>query len=151
MLWERGILNTCFTISVADRIPIQARQGVGLELTLQNVNKFFIKEWSLDLGLMHDLTSPVFLVKMSLNPNPHCFKAITKATACGWKELLLSHPLPSTVGVEGEGDTCCAALKICLVKTWVTFKLSSKANGKLCFCVKPCKPNSLLRYFTRHF
>jgi hypothetical protein len=26
------------------------------------------------------------------NPNPHCFIAISKAKACGWKEPLLPHP-----------------------------------------------------------
>jgi hypothetical protein len=36
-----------------------------------------------------------------INPNPHCFIAITKATACGWKEPLLPHPLHSTVGGGG--------------------------------------------------
>jgi hypothetical protein len=62
------------------------------------------------------------------NTNTHCFIAITKATACGWKELLLSHPLHSPVRGRGKGGASSPALKICLVKTWVALKLSSKAN-----------------------
>jgi hypothetical protein len=38
-----------------------------------------------------------------INPNPHCFIAITKATACGWKEPLLPHPLHSPVRARGKG------------------------------------------------
>jgi hypothetical protein len=51
----------------------------------------------------------------NLNPNPHGFKTITKATACGWKEPLLPHPWHSTVG-RGRGVACSAVLKICLIK-----------------------------------
>jgi hypothetical protein len=41
----------------------------------------------------------------TINPNPNCFIAITKATACGWKEPLLPHPLHSTAQPceRGEG------------------------------------------------
>jgi hypothetical protein len=35
-----------------------------------------------------------------LNPNPHCFKTITKATACGWKKPAL--PLPASTVGRGE-------------------------------------------------
>jgi hypothetical protein len=37
------------------------------------------------------------------NPNPHGFIVITKPTACGFKEPLLLHPLPGTVGERGRG------------------------------------------------
>jgi hypothetical protein len=37
-----------------------------------------------------------------INPNPHCFIAITKATACGGKKPLLPHPLLSPVGGRGK-------------------------------------------------
>jgi hypothetical protein len=33
--------------------------------------------------------------------NPHCFKAMTKATSCGWNEPVLPHPLHSPVGWKG--------------------------------------------------
>jgi hypothetical protein len=74
------------------------------------------------------------------NPNPHSLKTITKLTASGWKEPLLPHPLNSTV-----------AGKICLIKTQVILKLSSKAHWNLRFYVKPLKQISLLRYLARHF
>jgi hypothetical protein len=38
-----------------------------------------------------------------LNPNPHCFIVITKATACCWIKPLLPHPLHSHVGEGGRG------------------------------------------------
>jgi hypothetical protein len=41
----------------------------------------------------------------SFNPNPHCFIALTKATACGCKKPLLPHPLHSPVGGKG-GEGC---------------------------------------------
>jgi hypothetical protein len=65
-----------------------------------------------------------------VNPNPHSFIAITKATACGWKEPLLPHPLHSPVSWRGKGDASSTALKICVIKMWVTLKLSSKAHRK---------------------
>jgi hypothetical protein len=68
------------------------------------------------------------LTAVYLNPNPHCFIAITKATARGWKEPLLPHPLHSPV--RGKGDASSMALKICFIKTWVTLKWSSKACWK---------------------
>jgi hypothetical protein len=61
------------------------------------------------------------------NPNPHCFIAKTKATACGRKKPLLPHPLHSP---EGGGGATFTALKIYLIKMWVTLKLSSKAHWK---------------------
>jgi hypothetical protein len=66
--------------------------------------------------------------KLILNPNPHCFIAITKATASGWKEPLLPQPLHSPVGGRGKGGP--TALKICSIKTWVTHKLSPEAYWK---------------------
>jgi hypothetical protein len=45
----------------------------------------------------------------SLLYTPHCFKPIAKATACGWKEPVLSHLLNSTV--VGE-----RGMEICLIK-----------------------------------
>jgi hypothetical protein len=92
-----------------------------------------------------------FLLKTSetkkfLNPNPHGLKAVTKLTASGWKQPLLTHPLHSTVGGRGEGDDFSAALKICFIKTHVTLKVSSKAHWNLRFYVKPIKQKSLLRY-----
>jgi hypothetical protein len=69
----------------------------------------------------------------NFNPTPHCFIAITKATACGWKEPLLPHPLHSPVRGRGKGGASSTTLKICLIKTWVTLKLSSKAFWKLHF------------------
>jgi hypothetical protein len=39
----------------------------------------------------------------SIYPNLHYFIAITKATACGWKEPVLPHPLHSPVGGRGRG------------------------------------------------
>jgi hypothetical protein len=59
------------------------------------------------------------------NPNPHNFKFVTKLTALGWKEPLLPQSLHCTVG---EGGTFFAALKIFLIKTWITLILSSKAH-----------------------
>jgi hypothetical protein len=89
--------------------------------------------------------------KYMFNPNPHCFIAITKATACGWKEPLLPHPLHSSVGGRGEEVASFAALKICLIKTLFALKLSSKAHWNLRFYVKPLKQKSLLRYLASHF
>jgi hypothetical protein len=67
------------------------------------------------------------------NPNPYCFIAITKAAASGWKDPLLTHPLHSPVGGRGKGGASSRAQKICLIKTWVTLKLSSKACWKWSF------------------
>jgi hypothetical protein len=64
------------------------------------------------------------------NPNPHCFIAITKATACGCKKPLLPHPLRTALWGEGGCYWTSTALKICFIKTWVTLKLSSKAHWK---------------------
>jgi hypothetical protein len=86
-----------------------------------------------------------------LNPNPHCFIVITKAAACGWKDPLLPHPLHSPVRGKGKGGDSSMALKICLIKTWVTLKLSSKAYWKWHFYGKRLKLKSLFRYFARHF
>jgi hypothetical protein len=47
-----------------------------------------------DLGMKGYLSIEFF------NPNPHCFIAITKATACGLKKPLLVH---SPVGGRGRG------------------------------------------------
>jgi hypothetical protein len=47
------------------------------------------------------------IIEPVFHPNPHCFIAITKATACGWKE-----PLNPLWG-EGEGSATSKALKIC--------------------------------------
>jgi hypothetical protein len=60
-----------------------------------------------------------FLLKTSetkkfVNPNPHCFIAITKATACGFKKQLPPHPLHSPVRVRGKGGASSTALKIFL-------------------------------------
>jgi hypothetical protein len=85
------------------------------------------------------------------NPNPHCFIAITKATACGLKEPLLPHPLHSPVRGRGKRGASYTALKICLIKTWVTLKLSSKAYWKWHFKWKPLKLKSLLTSLARHF
>jgi hypothetical protein len=52
---------------------------------------------------------------------------------------------------EGEGGTSSTDLKICLIKTWVTLKLSSKVYWKWHFLWKPLKQKSLLRVFARHF
>jgi hypothetical protein len=46
---------------------------------------------------------------LNFNPNPHCFIAITKATACGWKEPLLPHPLQGPV--RGRGKVGAIALR----------------------------------------
>jgi hypothetical protein len=83
-----------------------------------------------------------------INPNPHGFKAINKFTALGWKEPVLPNPLHSTLG---GGGCFSAALKICLIKkTWITLRLSSKAQWKWRFNRKSMLQNSLLRYFARH-
>jgi hypothetical protein len=66
-------------------------------------------------------------------------KTITKATASGWKEPLLPHPLHSPVGGAGEGGAFSTAFKICLIKTWVTLQFSSKSPWNLRFYVKPLK------------
>jgi hypothetical protein len=95
---------------------------------------------------------PVFFhYTLKINPNSHCFIAIAKATACGWKEPLLPHPRHSHVKGRGKGGASSTALKICLLKTWVTLKLSSKTYWKLHFKWKPMKQKSLLRFFLRHF
>jgi hypothetical protein len=66
-----------------------------------------------------------------INPNPHCFIAITKATACGWKEPLLPHPLHTVQPCEGEWEGGGGASSTDLLnKMWVTLKLSSKAYWK---------------------
>jgi hypothetical protein len=52
-------------------------------------------------------------MKTKFHPNPHSFIGITKATACGWKELLIPHPLHSPMG--WGGGTSSTALN----KTWV--------------------------------
>jgi hypothetical protein len=85
------------------------------------------------------------------NTNPHCFIAITKATACGWEDPLLPHPLVSPVGGRGKGSSGSAVLKFSLIKTWVTLKLASNAHWKYRFWWKLLKPKSQLRYFARHF
>jgi hypothetical protein len=69
----------------------------------------------------------------TLRPNSHGLKAITKLTASGWKKPILPHPPPpkkkySTVGGGGGGGAFSTALKICLIKAWVTLKLSSAAH-----------------------
>jgi hypothetical protein len=76
------------------------------------------------------IISQTFSWGSPFNPNPHCFIAITNATACGWKEPLLPRPLHSPVRGRGKGGARSTALKICLIKTWVTLKLSSKAYWK---------------------
>jgi hypothetical protein len=48
-------------------------------------------------------TSSGAWARSALHPNPHCFIAITKATACGWKEPLLPNPLYSPVRGRGKG------------------------------------------------
>jgi hypothetical protein len=52
-----------------------------------------------------------------------------------------------------KGGCYCSsmALKIYLIKTWVSLKLSSTAYWKWHFWWKPLKQKSLLRYFARHF
>jgi hypothetical protein len=55
------------------------------------------------------------------------------------------------VGGKGEGVAASAALKICLIKTQVTHKLSSKTHVNVDVYVKhvdvkPLKQKSLLRY-----
>jgi hypothetical protein len=62
-----------------------------------------------------------------------CFIAITKAKANGWKYPLLPYPLHSPVGKRGKRGANSTALLICLIKTWVTLKLSSKAYWKWSF------------------
>jgi hypothetical protein len=82
-----------------------------------------------------------------INPNPHYFIAITKATACGWKEPLLPLPLHSPVRGRGKGVlNSSTALKICLIKTWVTLKLSQ--NIKMTFLMKTSETK---KFFARHF
>jgi hypothetical protein len=51
------------------------------------------------------------------NPNPHCFIAITKATACGWKKATTTPPPAQPYGGRGKGGATCTTLKICLIKT----------------------------------
>jgi hypothetical protein len=81
------------------------------------------------------------------HPNPHCFIAITKAAARGWKDLLLPHPLHTQpCRGEGAGVDHSEALEICLIKTLVTLQLSPKAHWKLHFYWTPLKQKSFLSY-----
>jgi hypothetical protein len=70
------------------------------------------------------------------------------------KEPILSHPPPPCTalwGGGGKGGARATALNICLIKTWVTHKLSSKAYWKWHFKWKPLKQKSLMRFFARYF
>jgi hypothetical protein len=49
----------------------------------------------------------------SMNPNPHCFIATAKATACGWKEPLLPHPLHTVHNPVGGGGRGVLPLRPC--------------------------------------
>jgi hypothetical protein len=60
------------------------------------------------------------------NPNPYCFKAISKLTTSGWKEPLLTYPHTARSGERGR-CAFSAALKICLIEMWITLTLLSKA------------------------
>jgi hypothetical protein len=86
-----------------------------------------------------------------VSSNPNCFKTITKLTASGGKEPLVSHPLHSTGGGAGDGCAYSATLQICFIKAWITLTLSSKAHWKLCFYRKPLKHKNSLRDFASHF
>jgi hypothetical protein len=64
----------------------------------------------------HGFAKRVISKTLPFNPNPHCFIAITKATACDWKEPLLPHPLHNPVRGRGKGGVSSRALNICLIK-----------------------------------
>jgi hypothetical protein len=81
------------------------------------------------------------------NPCTHCFKAITKLTASGWKEPFPPHPMYCTVG----GGAFSAALKICLIKAWLTFILLTKAHWKWRCNGKSPDTKKLQRYIARFF
>jgi hypothetical protein len=72
----------------------------------------------------------------AFNPNPHCFKAITKLTALGSKESLLTYPLHSTVEGAGGGGAFSAALKISLNKNVNCTHFFIKGSLKMTFLWK---------------
>jgi hypothetical protein len=84
------------------------------------------------------------------NLNPHYFKDKIKLTPSGWKEPLL-YPFPCTAlwGERGEKGAFSAALKICLIKTWFTLTLSSKAHWKRRFYLNPWNKQKFAEIFKK--
>jgi hypothetical protein len=141
------------------RLPILIRKSSVKNCIFPNPNQGGLKkhcQWYEIMALQRssikwNCRNDACIYQLFFHPTPHCFIAITKAPACGWKEPLLPHPLHDPVRGRGKGGASSTALKICLIKTWVTLKWSSKAYWKWPFWWKPLKQKSLLRFFARHF
>jgi hypothetical protein len=54
------------------------------------------------------LSKNILAFKLTIEPNPHCFKTITKAMVCGCQEPLPPHPPNSKVGgkVDVFSENC---------------------------------------------
>jgi hypothetical protein len=68
--------------------------GVNDTACIRKDIRIYIRKSFSPLSVAHD---------RCFSPNPHCFIAITKATACGWKEPLLPNPCTDLWGGGGRG------------------------------------------------
>jgi hypothetical protein len=103
LIWH-GILGLKLLLQVTIlvvRMPFQLGGGRGA--TDQSESSLAISHIPSQSYLTWHSGTKVFASDMLIRPNPHCFIALTKATACGWKEPLLPHPLHSLCGGRGRG------------------------------------------------
>jgi hypothetical protein len=124
ILFFRHEQNYVFDTSYVHNPYSNIQRSISEESSVQNFN------------LSKSILSGKCFPSWEFNPNPHCFKTITKATACGWKEPVLPHPLHSTVGWRGRGECFLCSPEDLLIKNVKFAYIIIKSTLKITFLLQ---------------